>query len=267
MDALKDCVSEKIKKLRAEGYPQMQAIAIAYSMCGEKMALTPERLAALAALRGQKSVSTETANFRAKLQGDEQNLWDSTYARVLEQTKDETMATLAAVGAINRRRANLAVKSVRAANGDMLVKGWGILFGDPQRLDLDETWFGKNTQFFLEYYQDAPLWFEHGEDPLMRSWPIGRRTETQVVANHGIFITHRIDPQERIFQAFPDLLNQLNDDIQQGVYSYSSDSLSHHVQGGFNPSTGELTVWPLAGVSLVHNPAEPGLGPVMTVTA
>lgn len=29
-----DCVSRKIRILRKEGYPQRQAIAIAYSMCG-----------------------------------------------------------------------------------------------------------------------------------------------------------------------------------------------------------------------------------------
>lgn len=34
-DALSDCVSEKIPKLLDEGYPQDQAVAIAYSMCSE----------------------------------------------------------------------------------------------------------------------------------------------------------------------------------------------------------------------------------------
>ena len=34
-DALSDCVSEKVAKLIAEGYPQDQAVAIAYSMCAE----------------------------------------------------------------------------------------------------------------------------------------------------------------------------------------------------------------------------------------
>jgi HK97 family phage portal protein len=38
-DALSDCVSEKISKLIAEGYPQDQAVAIAYSMCAEGKAL------------------------------------------------------------------------------------------------------------------------------------------------------------------------------------------------------------------------------------
>ena len=34
-DALSDCVSEKVAKLITEGYPQDQAVAIAYSMCSE----------------------------------------------------------------------------------------------------------------------------------------------------------------------------------------------------------------------------------------
>lgn len=38
-DALSDCVSEKIPTLIAEGYPQDQAVAIAYSMCAEGKAL------------------------------------------------------------------------------------------------------------------------------------------------------------------------------------------------------------------------------------
>lgn len=33
--ALQECVSQKIPKLRDEGYPEDQAVAIAYSMCGE----------------------------------------------------------------------------------------------------------------------------------------------------------------------------------------------------------------------------------------
>lgn len=38
-DALSDCVSEKIRKLLDEGYPQDQAVAIAYSMCSEGKSL------------------------------------------------------------------------------------------------------------------------------------------------------------------------------------------------------------------------------------
>jgi len=38
-DALSDCVSEKIPKLLDEGYPQDQAVAIAYSMCREGKSL------------------------------------------------------------------------------------------------------------------------------------------------------------------------------------------------------------------------------------
>jgi hypothetical protein len=60
--AVKDCVAKKIPKLMAEGKPQDQAVAIAFSMCGEKHKsvevplhkTTKDRVTAPAALSGTK---------------------------------------------------------------------------------------------------------------------------------------------------------------------------------------------------------------------
>lgn len=197
-----------------------------------------------------------------QMDDNEQSIWERTYKRVFDVTGDKMKATLAAYGAVTRSRYSLSVKSAKK-DGVVTVKGWGVLFSDIGHKDLDQTWFGNDTKYFLKYYSAAPLWIEHGQEDGMGSYPIGKRSLTEEHPEHGIWVEHELDPQEEVFQIAPGLHEQLVSDIDAGLYAYSSDSLSHHVAGGYNPDTGKLKVWPLAGFSLVRRPAEPGLGPVI----
>lgn len=265
-DALKDCVADKIATLIAEGKSPDQAAAIAISMCeAEKYVGLTDTLIALGILSPKAAKSTPLALDAIRTDLDhltdaEKDAFERTYQRVLSLTGDPVKALLAGQGAITRLHKGLAVKARQTAEG-YRVAGWAILFGDPQHRDLDQTYFGPNTNFFLDSYAHAPLWLEHGYDAQVRSLQAGYRVETEVHPEYGIWLEHQMTPDMPAFEVVD--LNAFAKEVSTGAWAYSSDSLSHHVQGGFNPSKGELTVWPLAGCSLVRNPAEPGLGPAI----
>lgn len=178
--------------------------------------------------------------------------WTRTFGRVYALTQDDTKAALAAQGAINR-----CAMMGRKALGDDLptsVAGWMMLFSDPDELDLQGTYFDSMTRTLTDYYPKAPLWMEHGKDPAYGADPIGFRTLVQVYpvgiwGEHALHLDHPL--YERTARAAAD-----------GAFSYSSDSLAHYAQAGYDPDDGHLGEWPLAGCSLTRTPAEPGLGPV-----
>lgn len=187
-----------------------------------------------------------------------QQRWLEVFNKVLKQTGDEQKAILAAWGAVRKARetaglgaASLALKS----DGDRYtVEGWGMLFTSPDDRDLSGEFFTTMTRTLAEFYQDAPLWYEHGLDIDYGVDPIGKRVQLEVYG-FGLYVKHAL---------FPDhpLIERTLDEIRSGKLSYSSDSLSHYVEQGYNWANGELRTWPLAGWSLTANPAEPALGPV-----
>ena len=187
---------------------------------------------------------------------DEQAQWLDVFNRVLAQTQDEEKATIAAWGSVRRtragyRRAPLAVRE----DGDLIVvRGWGMLFTNPTHLDAYDTFFATPSNLLADFYQDAPLWYEHGMDVDYAWRPIGKRHQLELFG-YGIWVEHVL------FRSHP-LLKRTLEEIAAGQLSYSSDSLAHYVETGFNWASGENRVWPLAGWSLTKNPAEPGLGPV-----
>lgn len=85
-------------------------------------------------------------------------------------------------------------------DGSILIKGWAILFGDKMHRDLDKQWFGGNTDFFLEDYANAPLWWDHASDKSVRSLKLGNRSEAQVVSDYGIWMEHRISAEMPAFK-------------------------------------------------------------------
>ena len=225
--------------------------------------LSPMRDIAAALWPDRVKRAAKSANLYAigeMLEGEDRALYERTYTRVMDLTGDPVKAALAADGALRAARFGLAVKARKDEDG-AIVGGWGILFGDPDHLDLDRTWFGPHTDFFLDDYANAPLWWEHADDERVKSFKLGNRIKSEVYPDYGIWIEHRIDPSLPAFDIldYDDVLRQ----IEVGELAYSSDSLNHHVVGGYNEKSGELAIWPLAGFSLVSRPAEPRLGPVI----
>lgn len=184
--------------------------------------------------------------------GKDVDTWTHTFARVLALTNDELKAALAAQGAINRS----AMLGRKSAGADLptTVEGWAMLFSDPDDLDLQGTYFDDMTRTLMDYYPKAPLWMEHGKDAGYGADPIGYRTLATVYPI-GIWMEHALHTDHPMYA-------RTAQDAADGAFSYSSDSLAHYAQQGFNPSDGHLGEWPLAGCSLTRTPAEPGLGPV-----
>lgn len=184
-----------------------------------------------------------------RLSPEEARLWMQTYNRVFHMTQDDLAARLAAEGALIKRHSKVALKSAREG-----VIGWSLMFTDADHLDFHETYFSKLTSLLLHYYERAPLWMEHGWHPDYGPWPIGQRESAKVFA-HGIWMAHGLHEDHERY-------DETCEGVERGEFAYSSDSVGHYVDQGFNPLDGELRHWPFAGCSLTKSPAEPGLGRV-----
>ncbi len=187
---------------------------------------------------------------------EEDEVFKSTYKRVLDETGDAMKAMLAARGAFMRnKRFGLATKS---APQGLLIGGWAIYFADERYLDLQKTFFPAKTQLFLDFYQGAPLWYEHGEHSATGITPIGRRVGHEV-HDWGVWLEHELFTDHPMYPT-------IKAKIERGDLGYSSDTLGHIMAKGYKGSTGELSVWPLAGCSLTPTPAEPALGAVVPLS-
>lgn len=191
---------------------------------------------------------------RRVLDSDSQAVWMDAYNTCYAETGDDRKALVAAWGALAKvaLRRTLALKR----DGDrLLIGGWGILFtdaADPDP-DADDQWFSADTRLFLNT-AGRSLWYEHGEDPDYGAALIGERTRFELYPR-GLWVEHALYP------AHP-LAARTVAEIEAGLLAYSSDSVLHYVRAGYDPSTGYLGLWPLAGFSLTKTPAEPALGPV-----
>lgn len=213
-------------------------------------------IAVLRATINQGAIKSAAVAYGLKLDDytdDEQTLYMQTYERVLVDTGDNGKAQLAADGAIRRARMKLAVKA-QMVGDDVLVSGWGILFGTNQTKDLDEQYFPPDGDYGLEFYQDAPLLYQHGRDRRYGVRPIGQRVHVERY-QHGLWATHKL------FKEHP-FYDKTVKQIENGELAYSSDSIAHLVYQGLEPDGG-LTIWWLCGWSLVDTPAEPGLSKVV----
>lgn len=177
--------------------------------------------------------------------------WLDTFMQAYEETGDEEKAALAATGRVTKRRM-LGLKT--SAAGEPIVSGWGLLFTDPDDLDLQETYFDEDTPLLLDFYKDGPLFYEHGEDNAYGVTPIGRRVSA-VLYPRGVWVEHRL------FTDHPQF-DRTYAEAERGDLAYSSDTIRHLAEKEFNPRDGRLGFWPLAGWSLTKNPAEPALGAV-----
>lgn len=207
---------------------------------------------------------TIPAEVRAQLQPDEQTRWLTIYDLVLGQTGDDEKASLAAWGAVHRQRrlagrsANaLAVPSLRmdlTDDGLPIVKGWGMLFTDATHRDSYGTFFDEMTALMTEYYQGAPLWYEHGLNWNYKFDPIGKRHRIEMYP-FGIWAEHVLWTDHRHY-------DRTRYEIETGQLAYSSDSIAHYYAIWLNQASGHVRAWPLAGWSLVKRPSEYALGPV-----
>lgn len=197
-------------------------------------------------------------NIQADYTPDEQAAYLRVFNAVYSQTQDELKAHLAAMGAIKKLRLKGVQVMRRASNGDPVVGGWAMYFSNnPQDLDSYDTYFATVSKLMLDYYLHAPLWWEHGQDNDYGIDPIGQRQITSIY-RHGVFLEHNLHSNH--FR-----IKDTQAAVDNGEAGYSSDSIQHYVERGFNAVNGRMDVWPFAGCSLTRNPAELALGPVVSI--
>jgi HK97 family phage major capsid protein len=230
-------VSENVSELMRSGkFPHDQAIAIAMDSAGRSAPVTLEDMA--------KSYMPSWLKERDKPH------WLKTFIETYNETGDEEKAALAATGRVSKRRI-LGLKSVE---GMPVVAGWGLLFTDEDDLDLQKTYFTQDTPLLLDFYQNAPLFWEHGEEPQYGVDPIGRRVKAELYPR-GVWVEHELFPEHPYF-------DRTCQAVERGEVGYSSDTIGHLAEKEYNAEDGRLGWWAAAAWSLTRNPAEPALGAV-----
>lgn len=174
-------------------------------------------------------------------------LWNSVYAETFAETDDDLMASLAAEGAVKKA---FIVGFGKSAD-QPIVKGWGLIYTDAQRKDLQKTYFDHDTQTLLEYYEGSPLWYEHGLDRAYGDDPIGKRISARQYPR-GIWVEHLLHTTHRLFP-------RTETEAKSGILTYSSDTSGLHVAPRMRRDGGYGS-WPLIGFSLTKEEAEPALG-------
>jgi HK97 family phage major capsid protein len=202
------------------------------------------------------TIDTIPPQLRARLSDSEAGLFVRVYNDVYTQTSNDTMAMAAALGAINKMLVKSFIRPMDDGSGDLLIGGWSVKFSDPED-ETDRDWYGeyfsRATRLFLEYYQDAPLLYEHGMDKAYGLTPIGKRVRT-LVFRFGVWMEHRV------YAAHPLFEERTKPELEQGLHGYSTGTLGHvHV---LNSQTMHNLVWAAAECSITKNPAEVALGPV-----
>lgn len=227
-------VPSMIKELVESGHDPKQAVAIAYHVAGEK----DQAHAALV----QGGMSPNRAR-----------LWLDAFDEAYTETGDLTAALLAGQGALTKAQV-IGVKSVDDEGA--IIAGWALIFTTPDNPDLKDTYFPDDvaSSLLLDYYENAPLFFDHGRDPQLLWQAIGVRTATKLFPR-GVWLEHRVYATCPKYQ-------EIIEGVRNGLYGYSSDSIEHMVERGFNPADGALHAWPMVGCSITPDPAEPALGPV-----
>lgn len=193
---------------------------------------------------------------RADCTPDEQQAYLRTYNEVFAQTRDAAKSAAAAWGMVRKLRLKQVQVMRSAPNGDPIIGGWAMRFVPRGSDDKDwyNTYFTRTTRLLLDYYATAPLWWEHGEENRYRDSVIGRRYVTEIYG-HGIWLDHTLHRSHFMF-------HETLPAVENGEVSYSSDSIAHYVESGFNKVDGRVDSWPMAGCSLTRHPAEDALGPV-----
>ncbi len=134
------------------------------------------------------------------------------------------------------------------ALGDSVIGGFGVLFSGPDDPDLQQEFFTAATDFDLEDRRSVRLLYSHGLDQTVGSKQLGRASfEFQ---QQGIWFESVMDrtdaTQEQVYNL-----------VKQGVFGFSSGSVSHLVRTKPVGRASEILSWPLSEISVTPRPVEP----------
>jgi hypothetical protein len=128
------------------------------------------------------------------------------------------------------------------------IKGYSVMYGDPNKVDLEREYFTKDTNF----WDQQPVWltWDHAQDEEFKSDPrIGNILETGE-DEWGRWYVARLKKSEA-YRKYLDMM------ISEKRLGSSSDSAPQYVERVKTGKAVWLKTWPLFAVSLTDNPCEP----------
>lgn len=161
-----------------------------------------------------------------------------------------------------------ALKSSAAPIGDASIKridnnvigGYAVRWGSDVERDVENDWFSKSTDLWLDVYQNQPLIWDHAsgvELPPDPDWPddeqdnprrykIGTVTKS-MKDDIGLWIEATLDAHNKWKEGILEL-------IDKGVLGFSSGSVPHLIK---RAPDGMVESWPFIELSTTASPAEP----------
>lgn len=160
-------------------------------------------------------------------------------------------------GALPDARGSLSVKALESDDSGVIVGGYLLLWGNEQRRDVQEEFFTKSSELWLDQYPVVPVLFHHGLDRDVDLAVVGRRVEAKA-DDMGVFVKHWIDKSNKYWAWIQPLLEA------ERLY-YSPGSAPHLVRS--DKKTGEIFTYPIIEDTLTPIPAQPRLRPIQHIKA
>lgn len=181
---------------------------------------------------------------------DQRRRWIEVFNAVYEEQGEEAAFRIA-YESVKRLYPDLKGTAVKRLDGKRIV-GYGIVWGGR---DLEGEYFTPDTDLWLDRIPPLKcLLFDHATTPLPNS--VKQDTPAAYVLGkpdrfgfdeYGMWVESLLEEHEEWQQ-------YVNELVDAGVMSYSTDSISHLTA---RAEDGWIKSWPIPAISLTHHPAEP----------
>lgn len=146
---------------------------------------------------------------------------------------------------------SLAVKALREEDGGVVVGGYLLLWGAPEKKDLGGDYFTPETELWLDAYKSVPALFHHGLDQDVGLAVMGRRVAHKT-DDTGAWVEDWLDKSNKFWTMVKPLLDA------EALY-YSPGSAPHLVK---REEDGRLKSFPVVEDTLTPIPMQHRLLPV-----
>lgn len=124
------------------------------------------------------------------------------------------------------------------ALGNGKVGGHLVLYGNPNEADFVGEYFTKSTEFLFNDGAQSPVYYQHGQDPVLKQRVIGKGQMTR--DEFGVWFEAQLEMRDEYERAIYDL-------AERGKLGWSSGTAPHLVERkAAGAGKFEITRWPLA---------------------
>mgnify|MGYP000228477299 CR=1 FL=1 len=144
------------------------------------------------------------------------------------------------------KKASTAIRAWEDTEAELIIGGYGVVWGSPQQKDLMGEYFTKDSELMLDVWPIKPLFYHHGRDEGVQTEPIGT-VKNWHVDDIGVWFEAQLNKHSRWIKAIKKL-------IEAGALHYSPGALDYLV---IKKPDGHLKRWPIVELSLTPVPAQP----------